>query len=472
MKTKFLDVVCIVMLVFCTLALLVSCGGGETPSQISVEYDVGGGKLPTDAPKTYTEGSAPDFSKVVPTRKNYTFGGWFVDKELTTSFSSSAEVGDALKLYAKWSACQYNISYELSEGVCENLPDKYTYGESLSLADFTPTREGYIFDGWFMDDDFVLSAETIEEGYSEDITVYAKWIAIPTLIAEMPDVTKGCFPNSLSMVKVDLTKYVNKNGSSVKYNVSSSNTNVVTASVSGDELLLTFVNHEGYSDIQLDVLMGKTKYLTYEFRASAKAYLKIACVGDSLTHFSPAYTDYLKDYLDSSVQIGEFGRSGMAVSQYSNTDGNGPYKDVAIEYSSCIEFTPDLIIIMLGTNDATKVENGVPKYVWDDVKEGYKNAYLDLISSFRAACPNADIVMLTSPTVDDNNTLHISNSVLETGTYPMQKEIAAEANALLVDTRYFVKNIGDFKVLYRDGVHFTEEGAKIFAEYVIKSIKG
>ena len=180
----------------------------------------------------------------------------------------------------------------------------------------------------------------------------------------------------------------------------------------------------------------------------------------------------MKDYLDSSVQIGEFGRSGMAVSQYSNTDGNGPYKDVAIEYSSCIEFTPDLIIIMLGTNDATKVENGVPKYVWDDVKEGYKNAYLDLISSFRAACPNADIVMLTSPTVDDNNTLHISNSVLETGTYPMHKEIAAEANALLVDTRYFVKNIGDFKVLYRDGVHFTEEGAKIFAEYVIKSIKG
>ena len=184
------------------------------------------------------------------------------------------------------------------------------------------------------------------------------------------------------------------------------------------------------------------------------------------------YTDYLNEYLDSSVTIGNFGEPGMAVSQYSNTDGNGPYKDVCIKYNTCIEFDPDLIIIMLGTNDATKVENGVPKYVWEAVKDGYKSAYLDLISSFRAACPDVDIVVLTSPLVDDNNSLHILNSVLETGTYPMQKEVAAEANALLVDTRYFVKNIGDYKVLYRDGVHFTEEGAKIFAEYVIKSIKG
>ena len=472
MNTKKIGAFFILMILICMVGLLVSCGGEEPPAEISIEYDVGKGKLPTDAPKTYEEGNVPDFSNVVPTLKHHTFVGWFINKELTTQFSSSVEVSESLKLYAKWTACQYNISYELGDGTCENLPDKYTYGESLSLSGFKPAKEGYIFDGWFMDDGFVVSAETIEEGYSEDITVYAKWIAIPTLISEIPDVTKGCFPNSMSTVKFDLTKYINKNGSSVKYNVSSSNSNVVTANVSGDELILTFVNHEGYSDIQLDVLMGKTKYLTYEFRASPKAYLKVACVGDSLTDFSPAYPDYLKNYLDPSVQIGEFGEPGMAVSQYSNTDGNGPYKDVSVEYNSCIEFDPDIIIIMLGTNDATKVENGVPKYVWDDIKEGYKSAYLDLISSFRAACPGVDIVVLTSPTVDDNNSLHISNNVLETGTYPMQKEIAAEANVLLVDTRYFVKNIGDYELLYRDGVHFTEEGAKIFADYVIKSIKG
>ena len=471
MKTKILGVVFIVMLAFCTLALLVSCGE-EPPAEISVEYDVGGGKLPVDAPNTYTEGSMPDFTKVVPTRKHYIFCGWFVDKELTAQFSSNAEIGESLKLYAKWTACQYNISYELSDGVCENLPDKYTYGESLSLVDFTPEREGHIFDGWFMDDGFVLPAETIDEGYSEDITVYAKWIAIPTLISEIPDVTKGCFPNAMSSLKIDLSKYVNKNGSTIKYNVSSSNTNVVTASISGDELILSFVNHEGYADIQVDVLMGKTQYLTFEFRATPKAYLKVACVGDSLTASSPAYADCLKDILDPSVQILNCGKPAMAVSQYSNTDGKGPYKDVAIEYNACVEFAPDLIIIMLGTNDATKVENGVPKYVWDDVKEGYKNAYLDLISSFRAACPNADIVMLTSPTVDDNNTLNISNVILESGIYHMQKKIAAEANVMLIDTRYYVKNIGDYHLLYRDGVHFTEEGAKIFAEYVIKSIEG
>ncbi len=473
MKTRKLGAFCIMLLVFCTLMLLVSCGGKEPPAEISVEYDVGQGKLPTDAPKTYEEGNMPDFSKVVPTLKNYTFGGWFVDKKLTTKFSSGVDVSDSLKLYAKWTPCQYNISFELSDGVCDNLPDKYTYGESLSLSDFKPTRDGYIFDGWFMDDGFVVSAETIDDGYSEDITVYAKWIAIPTLISEMPDVTKGCFPNSTSSVKIDLTEYVNKNGSSVKYNVSSSNTNAVKANVSGDELVLTFVNHEGYSDIKLDVLMGQTKYLTYEFRASAKAYLKVACVGDSLTCTSGFdYVDSLDKYLDSSVSIGNFGQSGIAVSQYSNTDGNGPYKTVCEKYSQCIAFEPDVIIIMLGTNDATKVENGVPKYVWDDIKEGYKTAYLDLIRSFRDACPDADIVVLTSPPVVDDNTLHISNSILETGTYPMQKEIAAEADAILVDTRYFVKNHGNYEALYRDGVHFTEEGSKIFAEYVVNSIKG
>ena len=70
---------------------------------------------------------------------------------------------------------EYRITYVLNGG--ENHPDnpeKYQENaDPVYLKD--PTREGYRFLGWYLDEKFQTSCEEIESGTNRDITLYAKW---------------------------------------------------------------------------------------------------------------------------------------------------------------------------------------------------------------------------------------------------------------------------------------------------------
>lgn len=78
------------------------------------------------------------------------------------------------------SACDNDINYSIyfdTNGGTEVEPIK-TDGESeISMPD-NPTKEGYVFDGWYWDDD-VFEDRVTEESLSDvtsDVTVYAKWV--------------------------------------------------------------------------------------------------------------------------------------------------------------------------------------------------------------------------------------------------------------------------------------------------------
>lgn len=166
------------------------------------------------------------------------------------------------------------------------------------------------------------------------------------------------------------------------------------------------------------------------------------------------------------------GSSTITLTDYTNNDKYGSYTTFAKEeYEASLEFGADLIIIMLGTNDATKIEDGEPKYDWDEVAPAYKRDYLELINTYKTVCPNADIVIMTSPAVRTPNPNLISNDILEDYTYPLQLQVAKEAGVKLVDLRAYL-NTPEFATrdIYSDNVHFNEDGAKIVAQFVAKFI--
>lgn len=92
-----------------------------------------------------------------------------------------------------------------------------------------------------------------------------------------------------------------------------------------------------------------------EGEAHAAAPIKIACVGDSLTDGSKssggkkgdtAYPAWLGRILGSSYDVRNFGAAGDTLLR-----GTGwSYWDSA-EFRQSKEFAPDIVIIMLGTND-------------------------------------------------------------------------------------------------------------------------
>ena len=140
-----------------------------------ITYKLNKGKNNAKNPKKYTVASA-DITLKNPTRKGYTFKGWYSDskfKKKVTKIKTGA-VGDKT-LYAKWSKNTYKITYKLNKGKNNaKNPKKYT----VTTSDITlksPTRRGYTFKGWYSDSKFKKKVTKITKGTTGNKTLYAKW---------------------------------------------------------------------------------------------------------------------------------------------------------------------------------------------------------------------------------------------------------------------------------------------------------
>ena len=80
-----------------------------------------------------------------PTRTGYTFKGWYSDKKFKVRVKKIKKGSKGnIKLYAKWSAKSYKITYKLNSGTNNASNVKtYTYAKTVTL--YNPTRTGYVF---------------------------------------------------------------------------------------------------------------------------------------------------------------------------------------------------------------------------------------------------------------------------------------------------------------------------------------
>ena len=136
--------------------------------EYSVTFDSAGG---SDVPvQHYTiEKGLADFT--TPTKKGYTFQGWYDGKDKVEAIKTG-ETGDRM-LTAKWTMNTYTITFDSKGG--EAVSDKkYTVEtESFKLPELG--RKGYTFHGWY---DGETKIETIEKGTTGNKSLVAKWEAI------------------------------------------------------------------------------------------------------------------------------------------------------------------------------------------------------------------------------------------------------------------------------------------------------
>lgn len=119
------------------------------------------------------------------TRKGYVFGGWYTDYACNTAFVSAApeDINRTQQLYAKWTANTYTLTF-VTNGGNDIASRQVKAGESITLP--TPTKERYIFDGWYS------NAELINQVYSgfsivENTTLYAKYHVDPQYLGSLPE---------------------------------------------------------------------------------------------------------------------------------------------------------------------------------------------------------------------------------------------------------------------------------------------
>lgn len=202
----------------------------------------------------------------------------------------------------------------------------------------------------------------------------------------------------------------------------------------------------------LIVIAGVEAYIIQTHPTNSAQPVRVACVGDSLTR-GTEYTLFLWDHLGSTnYLLSDFGVGGTTVSMASEK----PYRNQSA-YTLAQNFQPNLVIIMLGTNDAS---DGV-----NEDKASFVADYKTLIGAFQALPTKPSIYLVMPPPI--YNSTGLSNAVLNSRVLPGIQTVAAQTGATLIDANTPLQNKVD---LFTDGVHPDADGARIIADTIYNKL--
>ena len=118
-----------------------------------------------------------------PSKEGYIFEGWyFSEAEDAQKFNFELyQIGSNVTLYARWSQSDYTIVYKNMTGATNDDRNPHYYSvETGTIHLWNASKDHYVFDGWYDNVDLVGEKVTmITQGTTGDISLYAKWIAVP-----------------------------------------------------------------------------------------------------------------------------------------------------------------------------------------------------------------------------------------------------------------------------------------------------
>ena len=155
----------------------------NTNEVYSITYHLDGGTNAVKNPDVYTEEDTitlKDASKV-----GYDFAGWFLDANKTEQITEICMMGN-VDVYAKFIPKSYTATFN-DNGANQSSPLKVTLNDSIGNTEtytltkstdsvnpylyWIPTREGYVFAGWYNGNELV--PEKLE--ITSDLVLKAKW---------------------------------------------------------------------------------------------------------------------------------------------------------------------------------------------------------------------------------------------------------------------------------------------------------
>jgi|GEM_PF-637704 len=145
------------------------------PKEFAIIYNLDGGINSDLNPVSYNVES-DEITLSEPSRNGYKFEGWFVNEQLTESITTiQTSEPKPITLFAKWSLVKYTITYYLNGGTNDDDNPTEYYVTTNDILLKAPTKRGYNFVGWYVDDDFKSAIEVINKGTYQNLSVYAKW---------------------------------------------------------------------------------------------------------------------------------------------------------------------------------------------------------------------------------------------------------------------------------------------------------
>jgi len=188
--------------------------------------------------------------------------------------------------------------------------------------------------------------------------------------------------------------------------------------------------------------------------------LRVACVGDSITAgtglsnpLQDSYPVQLQSILGQNWDVGNFGKKSATLMK----NGSLPYWNTSA-FTLSHEYNPDIVVIMLGTNDA-KPGNWINNST-------FISDYTELIQTYKNL-PSQPTVYICYPPQVYGIVAGITNSRIVNEVIPKIADVARVNGVGIIDIYSVLSNK---KELFPDKIHPNKEGARLLAEKVYQII--
>lgn len=195
--------------------------------------------------------------------------------------------------------------------------------------------------------------------------------------------------------------------------------------------------------------------------------LNVVCVGDSITEgvgssnkSAYSYPSQLQKLLGDGYKVVNCGKSKATAlgsySKYWNT--NGIYYNTTTQYKAALAASPDIVLIMLGTNDAKHVTGSITESV-----DQFYAALKELGETFANLESKPKVYIMASPYRYEDNARKAN---MDSAIIPTQKKLAEDMGWGYIDLFTVTKNALKTKNIYSDKLHFNDDGYAVLAEAI------
>ena len=190
--------------------------------------------------------------------------------------------------------------------------------------------------------------------------------------------------------------------------------------------------------------------------------IRVACIGDSITWgftllnpWKQSYPAVLQEKLGEDYEVRNFGYNDASA----RFDADTPYVNKRV-YRESLSWNPDIVLLMLGTND-TKKRN------WDP--EIFRRDYRRIVESYRALPSNPRVILIAPIRIFllmGRPLLGLYPDTMEQGVRPAIREMAADMGLELID----LQDLFTDSTYCRDGIHPQKTGARMLADAIYAGV--
>ena len=190
--------------------------------------------------------------------------------------------------------------------------------------------------------------------------------------------------------------------------------------------------------------------------------IRVACIGDSITWgftllnpWKQSYPALLQEKLGGEYEVRNFGYNDASA----RFDADTPYVTKRV-YRESLAWNPDIVLLMLGTND-TKKRN------WDP--DIFRRDYRRIVESYRDLASHPRIVLIAPIRIFlpwGLPLLGLYPDTMEQGVRPAIRETALDMGLELID----LQDLFTDSRYCRDGIHPQKTGARMLADAIYSAL--